>query len=304
MGKRVSIFTASGIVGVLLSGLIQSGLQKNLDGHYGLAGWRWLFIIDACLTFPIAILGFFIFPDSPETAKVKFYLNEEEISLAQERVKINGKERIDKLDSSTFKRVFTSYQWYLFVTAWVIWGLSGYLSGYMGIVLKALNYDVYNRNNIPTGISGVGIITVIISGFIIDITGSRIYVALILSAIQIMGVSLIVAFDIPRGVFIFGYMCLGMHTGISPLIVGWCNELAKEDNQVRAATIGSLNLFSGLLGIPFATGLFNTDYAPRYTKAVIGTLIATIVLFFYFFVILAFDRYQQRKRDYIKKLSY
>lgn len=303
LGKRVSIFTASGIAGVLLSGLIQSGLQRNLNGRHGLAGWRWLFIVDACLTFPVAFLGFFIFPDSPENAKVKFYLSEEEIQFAKNRIKVNGKDRVDNLDFSTFKRVFTGYQWYLFVLCWIFWGFAGQLSNYMGIVLKALGYNVYDRNNIPSGISGVGIVLAIATGFAVDIIGARIHVALSLTTIWIVGLAIIKAWDVPRGALIFGYMCLGAYTAVSPVIVGWCNELCKEDNQLRAATIGSLNLFSGLLGIPFSIELLNTDYAPKYTRAVTASLILAVMLFFYFFLVLAFDRYQGRKRDYIKSTT-
>lgn len=127
--------------------------------------------------------------------------------------------------------------------------------------------------------------------------------ALSLTTIWIVGLAIIKAWDVPRGALIFGYMCLGAYTAVSPVIVGWCNELCKEDNQLRAATIGSLNLFSGLLGIPFSIELLNTDYAPKYTRAVTASLILAVMLFFYFFLVLAFDRYQGRKRDYIKSTT-
>jgi ACS family pantothenate transporter-like MFS transporter len=304
LGKRTSIFTASGIAGVLLSGLIQSGLQRSLHGTGGLAGWRWLFIIDAVVTFPIAILGFLFVPDSPETTKKKFYLTSEELDLARERTKVDGRDRVNKLDLSTFKRVFTSYQWYLFVIAWVLWGFGGTLQSYFGIVLKALGYDVYDRNNIPSATSGVGILACIISGFIVDILGRRLEMALFLQVLWITGAVIIKVYDVPRASLIFGYSILGVYYATSPIIVGWCNELCKEDNQLRAATIGSLNLFSGLLGIPYSIQLFNPDFAPKFTKGSTATLVITILLFFYFFVILAFDRYQNRKREYIKQQFY
>lgn len=178
MGKRTSIFTASGIVGVLLSGLIQSGLQRSMDGKNDIAGWRWLFIIDAIITFPIAILGFLFVPDSPETTKPRFYLSQEDLELARKRVKVDGRQRVDKLDLSTFKRVFSSYQRYLFIISWVLRGFGSTISGYFGIVFKALDYNVYDRNNIPTSIFGVGIVSCIISGFMVDIIGRRIETAL------------------------------------------------------------------------------------------------------------------------------
>lgn len=68
---------------------------RNLNGISGRSGWRWLyvllppkilidgepqtvffsFIIDGIITLPIALYGFLVFPDLPQTTKA-FYLNE------------------------------------------------------------------------------------------------------------------------------------------------------------------------------------------------------------------------------------
>lgn len=45
INKRSGIFTASGIAATMFSGYIQAGIYETMDGHLGLRGWRWLFII-------------------------------------------------------------------------------------------------------------------------------------------------------------------------------------------------------------------------------------------------------------------
>lgn len=45
LGKRSGIFTASGLAGTMIGGFIQTGVYTSLNGHSGLAGWRWLFIV-------------------------------------------------------------------------------------------------------------------------------------------------------------------------------------------------------------------------------------------------------------------
>jgi ACS family pantothenate transporter-like MFS transporter len=47
IGKRTAIFTSSGLIGTLFSGIMQGGIHKSLDGKAGFSGWRWLFVIDA-----------------------------------------------------------------------------------------------------------------------------------------------------------------------------------------------------------------------------------------------------------------
>ena len=94
LGKRSGIFTASGLAGTLIGGFIQTGIHSSMDGKSGLAGWRWLFIIDGVLTIPVAIYGFIFFPDTPRTTTA-FWLTEAEKKLAIERMPLvpEGKEQ-------------------------------------------------------------------------------------------------------------------------------------------------------------------------------------------------------------------
>lgn len=45
LGKRSGIFTASGLAGGIIGGLLQSAIYRTMDGLAGFAGWRWLFIV-------------------------------------------------------------------------------------------------------------------------------------------------------------------------------------------------------------------------------------------------------------------
>ncbi|KAL7417101.1 major facilitator superfamily domain-containing protein [Mrakia frigida] len=91
LAKRTSIFYVSGALGGMFSGFIQTGAYKNLDGVHGLEGWRWIFIIDAIITIPIAILGFIFLPGLPWNAKPTFWLSQKDIDLAAVRMKAIGR---------------------------------------------------------------------------------------------------------------------------------------------------------------------------------------------------------------------
>ena len=44
LAKRVAVWHITGFFGQATSGFLQAGIHASLDGHLGLAGWRWLFI--------------------------------------------------------------------------------------------------------------------------------------------------------------------------------------------------------------------------------------------------------------------
>lgn len=74
IGKRAMIFWLAGSIGTLFSGFLQAAAYKNLNGVHGLEGWRWLFVIDAIITLPLAVLGYAFFPVSLHFFPLHVYL--------------------------------------------------------------------------------------------------------------------------------------------------------------------------------------------------------------------------------------
>lgn len=97
-----------------MSPVINAAVITNsfTDGKSGMAGWRWLFIIDFLVTIPIALYVFILFPDTPETTKA-FYLTKEEKQLAVTRLSDHATEHAHgELGTSIFKRVLGTWEVY------------------------------------------------------------------------------------------------------------------------------------------------------------------------------------------------
>ncbi|KAK9385180.1 major facilitator superfamily domain-containing protein [Lipomyces mesembrius] len=75
LAKRTSLFDISGALANMISGYIQAGVYSSLNGRGGLAGWRWLFIIDGVVSLPVAFFGFWALSDYPTTTRAR-WLNE------------------------------------------------------------------------------------------------------------------------------------------------------------------------------------------------------------------------------------
>ena len=84
---RVSyLFVASALSGSF-GGLFAYALLK-MDGVAGLEGWRWLFIIEGCLSVAIAMGVFFSLPDDFESAR---FLNAQDKELMRLRAEISAR---------------------------------------------------------------------------------------------------------------------------------------------------------------------------------------------------------------------
>ncbi|KAH3680274.1 hypothetical protein WICMUC_000456 [Wickerhamomyces mucosus] len=293
LARRAALFTASGMVGSAFSGYFQVAVYKNLNGVHGIEGWRWLFIIDFIVTIPIALLGFAVL--IPAYAEKTWWLNKEDLAFARERMKFHGVRPNDKWDIKAFKRILTSWQFYFFPAAWVLWDLSGQSGGY-----KLGGYSVYQLNTIPSSGTVFRIVTCLATGFIIDVTGKRWHSFAGLMCFWIIGLILLVVWEIPRGALFMALVFVCVSTPISPLLVGWANQLTQEDVQLRAATISVMNLLSSLLEMPWSVKLFNVSYAPRYKKAFRWCLGLNCALAACVPLIVLFDRYQNRKRALYK----
>ncbi|PGH01800.1 hypothetical protein AJ80_08967 [Polytolypa hystricis UAMH7299] len=285
LGKRSGIFTASGLAGQMFGGFIQTGIHSSLDGARGMAGWRWLFIIDGLITVPIALYGLFLFPDTPHTTTAP-YLTESERQLARERVPPIEKEPI-KLNLAFVKQVFSTWHWYGFVMLWVIAGETESFStnGLLGLYLKAHptnNYTVAQLNNYPTGVAAVGIVSTLFWATLTDFLGGKRY--LVGYWIGITGVvtsAMILAPNSSTATVMGAYYWAGSVYACQATFFAWANDVMRYKNAAwRSVVIASMNMGSNVINAWWPLVFYAADMAPWFTRgmyAMIGCSIAMAI---------------------------
>lgn len=85
--KRFMIFWTAGILSGAFAGILAGAIASSLDGRYGIAGWRWLFLVEGVVTVGLAFVAPFFLLDFPTTCK-KF--SETERRLAIRRLQADG----------------------------------------------------------------------------------------------------------------------------------------------------------------------------------------------------------------------
>jgi hypothetical protein len=68
VGKRFSIFYLIGCVASAFAGVLAAGLMQ-MKGLGGLSGWRWIFIIEGIITCLLAIGGYWLLVDFPDSKR-------------------------------------------------------------------------------------------------------------------------------------------------------------------------------------------------------------------------------------------
>lgn len=106
------IFYLAGSIGQLFSGFLQAAAYTNLNGVNGIAGWRWLFIIDGIITLPLALLGFLAFPNLPQGGKRTWWTTQAEHELSVKRMQAIGRAGKQPWTKAKVKKILCSWQTY------------------------------------------------------------------------------------------------------------------------------------------------------------------------------------------------
>jgi ACS family pantothenate transporter-like MFS transporter len=268
LGKRSGIFTTSGLAGTMFGGFLQTAIHAGLNGTGGLSGWRWLFIIDGLITIPIALYGFFLFPDTPSTTTA-FYLSPSERTLAITRVPVVPASRPWNL--FFLKKVLTSYYWYGFVMLWIIAGETESFSSnsLLALYLKSLkHYSIPQLNNYPTGVPAIGILSTLFFATLTDFLGGKRYIVGYWIAVTgIITSAMILGTDKNEvGVRMAAYYWAGSVYACQATFFAWANEAMRyEEHVLRGVVIASMNCGSGAVNAWWSLLFYTADMAPDFT---------------------------------------
>lgn len=83
VATRIAALYCAQILATGFSGLIAAGVFAGLDDVRGIAGWRWLFLLEGAATALVALFGFWLLPNTPLDTR---WLTERERELAHSRM--------------------------------------------------------------------------------------------------------------------------------------------------------------------------------------------------------------------------
>lgn len=289
LGRRGGVFYIGQMLGTLTAGLIQSGASQHLDGVHGLAGWRWMFIISALMTIPVAIAGVFIWPGTPAKPNTLF-LSPTELTLASSRLQaLKADVTVDTAPARSRRQllahVFTDWKIYV-LTFWDIlfWnaGTNSY-NGYL-IWLKSLHrFSTPRVNQLGTTAPAIGIFFVLFVNFSSDLLWGPSGAIAFAHTWNFVAMVILAVWEVPEAAKWFAFNSTYTQVAMSSVLYGWSNDILRHDAAERSFVIVVMNLIAQSTTAWTGVLAFKTVKAPRYLVgwSFAGTSSFLIILFTY-----------------------
>ncbi|KAI8653102.1 MFS domain-containing protein [Fusarium keratoplasticum] len=244
----------TGSIGSMFSGFLQAAAYTNLDGVHGRAGWRWLFIIDGIITLPLAVAGYFFFPNLPQDGKRTWWTTEDEHILSVKRMQAIGRAGKQPWTRAKVKKTLRSWHTYHLPLLYILWN-NGNPQAAMGYWLKSFNaqpppmpgksFSVPEINSLPIPTTAIFILMALAWAWTSDgpLQGKRwpfIYAGAALTLIfNLLFLSMPLYSDIDSRMVVYWLSHIGH--GAGPLILSWINEICSADTEKRALLVAVAN---------------------------------------------------------------
>ncbi|RDW32730.1 major facilitator superfamily domain-containing protein [Yarrowia lipolytica] len=300
VARRAGFFYMGQFLGLLSSGLLASA-ALNLDGVGGFEGWRWVFIVDSICTLPLAVVGYFIIPGTPDKC-TSLFLTDEEIIRCRERKKpfVTEKkgQQLKKLtDWSLWKPLLTS--WHLPTAILISCFFYNNTSGNAGtfiLWLKSLTdsngnqrYTDQKVNQLSTIAPGLGFAYVYLASLFGDLARCRWGGIVITQMFNSIGAVILAVWDVPEGAKWFAFCLQYISWAMSPIMYTWWADIMRRDPQHYAIVLVMMNMLGQSSSAWVSVLVFPTSEAPRFRKgygtcaacACCCAIIAVVILYFY-----------------------
>jgi MFS family permease len=279
---RNTIFFLGNQFGTACSGAIGSGIL-TLAGKHGIAGWRWLFLINGVMTIFIGILWLFFLPESPKKCSPLLfpnlkYLDSDSSEIIHNSVLKDDGEKIKnnvRITAKDIINVFSDWRIWQHVLVTFIPMSASTCSVYFPSIVKALGYTEIDAN----AMSSVGYFIAMPFQFALayfsDVTKRRGVAVIIPQILASIFLGLVYGMSTAKSKYtaiVFLQMTLYSYHVLN---VTWTSSnciFPAQRSLALAAVVMSAN-FSQLAGAP----IFGAKYAPTFNTSFIVCIVLSCI---------------------------
>ncbi|CAL5867333.1 uncharacterized protein PFLUO_LOCUS1548 [Penicillium psychrofluorescens] len=255
---RIGIFYASGMFSGTISGLLAYAISY-MNGIRGLAGWRWLFILEGMPAILCGIYTYFFLPNYIDTAK--FLKPEEKEALRADLAETAPDMKAKTWNFDQLKKAFKDPTFIPFTLIWIGHGIGGF-----GITF-VLPTVIYELGMTDTAISQIMTMPPYTFNFIFLVTIAYFVhkgrlnswvAALGIEALQILCYILLITVNDSVARYIFVMIATAASQSLFPIV--WPERIrAAHGTTAAGMAIGMTNGAAQLMGIVVSTTVLNVS---------------------------------------------
>ena len=202
--------------------------------------------MDGIISLPIALLGYVVLPDLPETSRA-WYLTVDERAFGRKRMELEGRKGRRPFTKAKIRKIFSSWHIYLLTLLYVTFnngnGLSTPVFAQYLQYHKDPKYAIWQINVYPTATNAIQVVTTLAYAWSSDTVfqGARWPPIIIGGCMNILCYVCLAIWNIPVGWKWACYILAGFGGGLSGICYAWAHEVTSDDNEERALVTATMN---------------------------------------------------------------
>ncbi|KAL8287058.1 hypothetical protein RQP46_004064 [Phenoliferia psychrophenolica] len=260
LSKRIALFYSASLVSGAVGGLLAGVITQYMDGVANVPSWKWLFVIEGCITVGIAVFAFFILPDYPSTTR---WLTEDERNLAVARLaRAEDQSEVKLTPKQAFVASVKDPKTWWFLMGYVLIAGSGTISYFFPTLMGSLGYTGRNVQYMTIPIYLVALVISLSMGYNADRTNSKPLHFVV--ACGWGAVAFIVCATVKKPEVRYAFICFGgagIWSAVPLLLSNMVTQF--EGREKRAISIALVNGFGNLASI-YGSYIWPANTAPLY----------------------------------------
>ncbi|KAH8110031.1 MFS general substrate transporter [Phellopilus nigrolimitatus] len=280
LARRYALYYTATAVSGAFSGILAGVITEYLDGARGIAGWRWLLLIEGVASAFAGCFTWMILPDWPSTTK---WLTQEEMYLAVQRLNHDGvassgaEGAAQPTHGKAFDMALRDWRTWMLVVMYMLATGSQTIQYFIPTLVGQLNYSGFMLQYMTIPIYAVAVVGIVFFSFMSDYRKERAHYISITAMIAAVSFIITVAVDNKKAKYVF--LCFGV-AGVyaaCPLTLLWVSNIIAHPAEKRAVAIAIVNALGNSASI-YGSFLWPSSTGPRYVQGFTVTTVFLVLL--------------------------
>ncbi|KAF7187285.1 MFS transporter prlL [Pseudocercospora fuligena] len=265
--KRFGVYISAAVLSGAFGGILAGAITGNLEGRYGIRGWRWLFIIEGAATIGWAFISVFLLLDFPANTK-KFSARERELAISRLEAdnvtsRTDGGERLSSMQA--LKQSLSSWRVWLMIAGYMVIVGSSTLSYFYPTLVEGLGYTSHMAQYMVVPIYGAAFVAVGFTAYFSDKYQHNrgAIIAVWLSTSMVCSIVVCAVYDFTARYVLLVFMAMGLWSTNGCALSYASSTFASMPQETRAVSLALVNALGNLAQI-YGAYLFPSNDAPKY----------------------------------------